>query len=954
MDTLDFLQRVLPTEGHYVIAVEEDGRIQHKFFSTVDELATTCISASAEGYNTYYAISSFAEPTRRTQANVLLTRVIAMDVDCGEGKPYVDQKEGLQAFLTFMQTTGLPRPMVVSSGRGLHIYWLLSKQLEPARWQPMADAMKALALNNEFHIDPAITADSARILRPTQTINPKSRTVVDVLLDAPACDVQVLQNLLGNVQPANVTQSVTQASAPKGFAAHRQSRMVGSMQADDEFPPKNPQTIVAKCKQVRWAIENQDKVEEPFWYALMGIAAYCVDPEATAVAWSNQYPGYDETETLKKVNQWKGVVTGPTTCKRFQELKPKGCANCPLKDKIKTPAAIGALYQETQAAPEVDTTVPLPKPFKRAKHPKGHDIIVMAVDGTDVEVAPFDIYPTGYGMDHGLGYETVRYRWNRPHVGWQDISLRQAYLNEGDRQFGTSLADQGIVVGGIKQQETFRFMLRSYMDQLRSIKAMTSLHGTMGWKEGNSQFVVGTNLYKHEGGTCVQEQVPVAAGTQRQTAEYYQQAGSLADWVTATGLFDALPEYGFALGVSLAAPLVEFTGLKGAVLSLVGETGAGKTLCQLVQQSVWGVPGELHFNAEYTQAALFGRLGFYANLPMTVDETTLMRDEDVGRFVMWATQGKDRARLDRNANEREPKKWATTVTVSTNKSMVAKLTSSGHETTAQMARMVELSMPYRHQFKKGTAFGQRVHDLFCENYGWAGDAILKEYLRIGPEGLKARVKRHSTEFEKKYNIHFAGNERFWKMLYVLADLALEIAEEIGLIRFDRVAVVQHALQDVVGMRRSMEDTEFDAFDLITEYLRKYADEMMTVMHTEGGTSSLDTSRQPRGEVRARLDLYRKSAVEDFDHGTVMIVTSPFKRWLAEQGHDIRAIKREVRANAADATPASGRFWFGRDTSIRYGQYYCMGVLLTHKRMAGFMADQQQSAEDLTFGQLKEV
>ena len=31
-------------------------------------------------------------------------------------------------------------------------------------------------------------------------------------------------------------------------------------------------------------------------------------------------------------------------------------------------------------------------------------------------------------------------------MGWQDLILRQAYLTEGNREFATAIADQGIVL----------------------------------------------------------------------------------------------------------------------------------------------------------------------------------------------------------------------------------------------------------------------------------------------------------------------------------------------------------------------------------------------------------------------------------------------------------------------------------------------------------------------------
>jgi hypothetical protein len=969
MDTLDFLRRVLPSEGYYAIIVINDGAPpQQGFFGSVEELAAACQQADRNGNNTYFAYSSFQNRQSRKQTNVLTTRVLAMDVDCGwdekkqQWKPYRTQQEGAAALSVFLKDTGLPIPMVVNSGRGLHLYWVLDRDLPPEEWQPLADRIKALALGRGFHIDPTITADGARVLRPTQTHNPKNGAMVDVLVPGATSSVQTIQNLLQAVEPSPALVPPQLSSAPsavptRGFGAHRQSKIVGSL--DTEFPPRDPAVVIEKCAQIAWGVANQDKVPEPMWYAMLGVAAYCVDPEETAKAWSMHYPGYSETETLRKLSQWSTAATGPATCKKFQDERPKGCTNCPLRDKIRTPASIGARYEEPTEAPtevlppEVATELQIPWPFKRGAI-NGRNVIVQTIDGTDVEIAPFDIYPVGYGRDDGLGYETVRYKWHRRHIGWQDLSFRQAYLNDGNREFSTAIADQGIMIGNAKQLEAFRYMLRSYMDGLRAVKSMTNLHGTMGWKQDFTQFVAGNRIYHEAAGVVTHDDVPVAAGTQRLSSNMFRHAGRLADWVAMTKALDAMPEFAFSVGMGFAAPLMPFTGLNGVAVSLVGKTGAGKTLAQLFQQSIWGDPKELHFAAKFTQNALFSRLGMYNNLPMTVDEATMMRDEEVGDFCYWVTQGRDKARLDRSATEREARTWSTIVTVSTNTPFASKMTASGMETDAQMARLVEIAMPVRKMFVDKTGPGRRLYEFVTTNYGHAGDVYIRHVMAVGPTAIKKRYDDLISTFQQRHAVAFTGAERFWEATFVLFELACQLAQECGLILFDHEQVTKKMLQNVEPQRRAVSDNQQDAFDLVTEYLRKFADQTITVMHTDGGTSSLDPTRIPRGEVRARLDVYRTSTVEQFDRGTVMLITRPFKEWLASMGCDIRLIRRELQESGGDATPADKRFWFGRDTALKYGQFHCTGVRLNHPRMAGFLKDQQQSADDLTFGQMEVV
>ena len=145
MNTLNFLQRVLPSEGFYVTTViNPDGRRQG-FFATVEELAKAVTGLDQRGNNTYFAISAFAEKGNRKQENVRATKVIALDVDCGENKPFSTWREGLQALGKFVAELHLPKPMIVHSGNGLHVYWVLTEELASARWKPLAEAMKAAA-----------------------------------------------------------------------------------------------------------------------------------------------------------------------------------------------------------------------------------------------------------------------------------------------------------------------------------------------------------------------------------------------------------------------------------------------------------------------------------------------------------------------------------------------------------------------------------------------------------------------------------------------------------------------------------------------------------------------------------------------------------------------------------------------------------------------------------------
>ncbi len=714
--------------------------------------------------------------------------------------------------------------------------------------------------------------------------------------------------------------------------------------------------VARKCAQVKWAVENQNEVDEPFWYGLMGVAAFCIDPEATAEAWSNGYAGYDRTETARKLAQWKSNTTGPTTCAHFRDARPKGCADCKLKSKIVSPAQLGVERKAIEiigAPDEIAAEVPLPKGYKRTK-----DGIVVVIDNTDVDVCPFDIYPLGYGKDESLGYEVVRFKWDRPHSGWEELTLRQAYIAAGNREFTTAVADQGIVLNGVAQTERFQQMLRGYMERLRERTAATALSATMGWKNDRTMFSIGTTLLrKATDGEVEQITTPMASSVSQTSSELYSTKGTLKNWSKLTSVIEkaGMDIHGFTLLAGMAAPLFSFTGLNGLTMSLFGPTGGGKSLAQVWQQSLYGPPSKLLFPAKSTQNAMFARLATHCHLPMTIDEATDMPDKEVGDFCYWVSQGRDKARLTQNAAERKTKDWATIVTVSTNKSFVGKLTSAGLDADAQMARLFEMFVPVHKLFYDGSDFGRTIHKCLNANYGHAGRAFLAELVRMGPDGVSAAIQTSYTTFAKVYNDNeFIGSERYWEQLVVLCDVAGKIAKRIGIIQFDYHKSVQCALKHMHEGRKLAADNKASASDLVHEYVNSHLDETIIIMHTATVGSSLDLTKEPRNKVSIRFDLRRESVQAQFTSGTVSLVRSHFREWLAAKGSDYMVFIQHLRAINADATPASGRASLGKNTPYKLGQQYIIGVNLSHDDFKCYLSDADQKADDLLLGNMMVV
>jgi len=265
MDTLEFLKRVLPSEGLYCSFTVVGKYPKQCHHQTIEELASEVLTDSQKGHNTYYAISAFKSDESREQVNVRVIKTFALDIDCGEGKPYSSWKEGILVLSDYIRELNLPAPMIVRSGNGLHVYWILDEAIEPTQWKPLANALKAACLEKGFTPDIGVTGDSARILRPIGCVNPKGGRTATLVRDAQ--DVTYAQ-LWAVLEPFTHGSSYEPPTEQP-----RTNSLLDNLAVKHEYQPANADKVAEGCQQIKWAIENQGDVPEPirnlFEYSLV-------------------------------------------------------------------------------------------------------------------------------------------------------------------------------------------------------------------------------------------------------------------------------------------------------------------------------------------------------------------------------------------------------------------------------------------------------------------------------------------------------------------------------------------------------------------------------------------------------------------------------------------------------------------------------------------------------------
>lgn len=171
-----FYERVLPAVGPFTLftgATGPDGKlIEQRHWNglkTHADVEREVQRLSMLPLNVFFAQGSYAGTNRK---DPIAKRAFHLDLDGKDFPGGVSQ--AIQEFGVFLRATGLPPPSIfVNSGRGVHVYWCLDRDLPIDQWKPVSIALKAKCDELGFKADPTSTADPARVLRAPGSLNRK-------------------------------------------------------------------------------------------------------------------------------------------------------------------------------------------------------------------------------------------------------------------------------------------------------------------------------------------------------------------------------------------------------------------------------------------------------------------------------------------------------------------------------------------------------------------------------------------------------------------------------------------------------------------------------------------------------------------------------------------------------------------------------------------------------------
>lgn len=873
MDTREFLHKILPSSGVYMGAVFWKGLgsgnpPKHYHYDTIDELADALVNYdTVNERNVFHACASFKEAGARKESNALYSKSFRVDIDVAKGDAdgYNTQLDALKAIAKSVKAIGLPNPMFVSSGKGIHLYWPFTDDVDIADWIPAAEKLKDCLHHTGLKQDKTCTADAARILRPIGT-HWRKDGVLDVYLirDGAATDFADISGIIDTYADDNELSSVD--VIPSNQFKNSPFKIATDL-ADANYPPSSAKEIVKHCAALRHVVEEEGAVAEPLWRGMLGLVKHCTEGEDLCHEWSEGDPNYSAVVTDKKIEGWNA---GPTTCTYFAE--EGGCDSlcdaCPQKGKITSPIRLG---YSVENPPEVKTPPPTPTnttpsavgsttaiPLKWVKWNGTHMVALVEVDGVK-DWMPFgdnQLYVINRVRDEANEWNLLCVITTRAGDSYEFMIPARFLASKPDllkelaaREFNTTMGKKGAD------------LLSTYLIDMQ--KVLTDNHrstvtcNTLGWNEDLTGFVTGNIIdYGHRRESVVLGKYvpPTWVGMQSK--------GDVNVWVDAIDKVYNRPgaeAYQFALLAAFASPLValaESSNWKGIPVALVGDSGTGKSTVAKVGCSIFSNPDLMYTHAAdsgVTEKALFGMISAAHNLPFLMDEITEWDGNRSTTLLYSLSNGKGRTGLQQDGSFRKIMfSWASISFVTSNHSIMDMLAAmSNAATEANQVRVFEISFK-DHESKAlfhDVSGVQDIENVIKNNYGVVGE-VFTNFLVKNVDVIKRMVANQRAKDDAGLSLE--AKERFYRDLISTVYVAGMIAKKLGLIKFDVNAIYKWALHHIKHLRNERLDRNYSVEEQFAQFLEYLHGHILITRHFNDSRGGSEIPIEvPRNSVLAR-------------------------------------------------------------------------------------------------------
>lgn len=876
----DFFNAVLSQGGLPCIAwvSPEVKGWTHKVFKDVQAL---CDFASTIDYTTanyYFAISTLKEPTItiggkkriRVKQNTKSTRCLVLDIDFKDGY-YATVELATDAVNELAVQFSLPKPIIVSSGYGIHVYWPFVTGIHSGEWYKLAVKFKKAVglLSPGLVADASRVSDTAGVLRIPDSFNLKNGGQVPVL---------ITQWMEGPTDIGEITDRLSGIEEDTAVSGHINLGMPFV-----ESPPVELAKVARNCNWFGEYLKHKSVASEPEWYAILGLAPYMeltqsdgtkLAGEQIAQAISKGHSQYDEAGVSAKYAQAVAGQTGPSTCARFQGINLKRCEGCPFATSVKSPIQTAHLARPATQVAMVEAkvfdeegnvaqqTITIPNPPAPYFRGENGGVFVRVKEKIETQdgglewkeyikcVYDFDLYPVKRFRTELLEDELMEVHLWLPHDGLRIFKMPTALLAD-QKKLAIFLAQKGAVPKHGEFNIIAKYLV-DYIRHMQSIGAAEVEFSRFGWrdlKSANPKFVVG-NGYIDKTGTLIPASF---AHHLKIAAKSAVTAGSLELWKQGFagyhGVKDSKPHL-LAAMIGFAAPLIAMTEYSGVLYNMIGETACGKSTALQFMTSIFGQPNASQVLVNDTQISMFNFIGYISAMPIAMDELTNMAPDTLSNFALNFTSGRGKMRANRDGNNQVNEiEWDTIVVGTSNTSLYDKLAMHRKGYTAEAMRILELQLPDSH--KEHQAQMTAAVKLLSDNYGHAGRVYISYVIQNIPkitaalEGVMAKLSGSGG---------FKNEERFWSVLWATVYVGGCIAKNLGLHTYDVKELLDWGTSETAGIREAIKTSTSDPVSILSDFLNSNLDTVIKFKDDRPYLGPDGRALQNLREVKIRMEL----------------------------------------------------------------------------------------------------
>jgi hypothetical protein len=338
-------------------------------------------------------------------------------------------------------------------------------------------------------------------------------------------------------------------------------------------------------------------------------------------------------------------------------------------------------------------------------------------------------------------------------VAWEHRGrTRSAILGTGQVLSSRKLVETLSPVCPLVHSENAKHLVKLFAHQIANLDPSGTFARKCGWADGGFACPTWTQVELEQPHAV--EVAPLPSDNVATLSDGYRRKGTWEGYLQALDLLPNHPAAWAALYASVASPLLTPAEVNvGAFVSLVGQSGCGKTQLLRLAAASWGDPGRLALSFDSTLAGLEKSAAFASGTALCLDETQVASsvgsDAGVVNSVVYAiANGRSRNRKTESA---------TTFSVIALATGERSLHSFGLKEGSQN-RVLEMSLrPGERYFFETRSQCDRIKSLINQNYGHLGPRVAEVVAGMSWADVAGSI----SERAERFNLESTGGSTRW-------------------------------------------------------------------------------------------------------------------------------------------------------------------------------------------------